>query len=381
MLLLVLVSASFCSGEPVGGPIGGPIIGGERLGSTEPFLDSKPWIPSPSQPVHLSRSARHPEAVVGRELGGSSLLDPNLRSNLVAEEEVPATQKLILGDWIAQWDTTYGAWFFYNINTEESTWIKPKELEHVVFNAPTKEELGAGGQLAGPRLQAQRGKGPKQNSLVGNPGGIPTWDSVRAPFRHPSPPRQAPAQEKILLESTVGDFFGFNTTSFASRGVIGGIRDSFTGIYDNIVKDYVTDVYTDVIEGYTIATIKLFGWFFFGGFLIMKGALLNGLVEDIGGRSMGELSLTERVTGRARSDDGSPLNYTLPFMKDLELTFPVEESLMTCYRGRVSCLDNDLPKEVETLLTNFSDMREFFSRWVELFERVEHMVVEGEDGL
>ena len=98
------------------------------------------------------------------------------------------------------------------------------------------------------------------------------------------PSRQAPAQEKILLESTTGDFFGFNTTSFASRGVIGGIRDSFTGIYDNIVKDYVTDVYTDVIEGYTIATIKLFGWFFFGGFLIMKGALLNGLVEDIGGK-------------------------------------------------------------------------------------------------
>ena len=69
--------------------------------------------------------------MVGRELGGSSLLDPNLLSKLVAEEEVvsdsqpflicfakvPATQKLILGDWIAQWDTTYGAWFFYNINT------------------------------------------------------------------------------------------------------------------------------------------------------------------------------------------------------------------------------------------------------------------------
>ena len=27
-------------------------------------------------------------------------------------------------------------------SSEESTWIKPKELEHVVFNAPTKEELG-----------------------------------------------------------------------------------------------------------------------------------------------------------------------------------------------------------------------------------------------
>merc|ERR1719370_2327689 len=138
MLLLVLVSATWCSGEPIGG---GQPLGAMEPRDHEPFLDSKPWIPSPSQPKHLSRTVRHPEAVVGRELGGSSLLDPNLRSNLLPEEEVPATQKLILGDWIAQWDTTYGAWFFYNINTEESTWIKPKELEHVVFNAPTKEEL------------------------------------------------------------------------------------------------------------------------------------------------------------------------------------------------------------------------------------------------
>ena len=65
MLLLVLVSATLCSGEPVGRPIEGPRpIGGpireQRLGATEPrdhqsFLDSKPWIPSPSQPKHLSR--------------------------------------------------------------------------------------------------------------------------------------------------------------------------------------------------------------------------------------------------------------------------------------------------------------------------------------
>ena len=32
-------------------------------------------------------------------------------------------------------------------------------------------------------------------------------------------------------------------------------------------------------------------------------------------------------------------------------------------------------------MTNISDMREFFDQWVELFERVEHMVIEGEDGL
>ena len=34
------------------------------------------------------RWARHPEAVVGRELGGSSLLDPNVSSNQISEEEV-----------------------------------------------------------------------------------------------------------------------------------------------------------------------------------------------------------------------------------------------------------------------------------------------------
>ena len=164
-----------------------------------------------------------------------------------------------------------------------------------------------------------------------------------------APSQLAPAQEKILLESTSGDFFGFNTTSFAQRGVLGGIRDSLAGIYDNIVKDYVTDVYTDVIEGYTIATIKLMGWFFFGGFLIAKGAILNGLVDDFGGillstithkhlkhrivlgggiiifinvtivsnttgRSLKEVSLTEAVTGRSHGDEPAA-NYTLPLIE------------------------------------------------------------------
>ena len=46
----------------------------------------------------------------------------------------------------------------------------------------------------------------------------------------------------------------------SNRGVVGGLLDSFNGIYENIVKDYVTDVYTDVIEGYSIATIKVSYW-------------------------------------------------------------------------------------------------------------------------
>ena len=54
-----------------------------------------------------------------------------------------------------------------------------------------------------------------------------------------------------------GGFFGFNTSVFASRGLAGGVYANLAGIYDNIVQAYVEDVYTDVIEGYTIATIKV----------------------------------------------------------------------------------------------------------------------------
>ena len=87
-------------------------------------------------------------------------------------------------------------------------------------------------------------------------------------------------------------------------------------------------VYTDVIEGYTIATIKLLGWFFFGSFLIIKGAvvqvtiiliiffiktILQGMV-DAGGRSLEGRSLTESVTG-IKEEEGGAVNYTIPLMK------------------------------------------------------------------
>ena len=91
-----------------------------------------------------------------------------------------------------------------------------------------------------------------------------------------------------------------------------GILGSVLFIGGFLVKSYVEAVYTDVIEGYTIATIKLFGWFFFGSFLIAKGAILNGLNE---GRSFSGPSLTETVTGVLQ--DGGPVNYTLPFLQPL----------------------------------------------------------------
>ena len=57
-----------------------------------------------------------------------------------SSSKVPANHQLIIGDWIAQWDTKYRAGYFYNINTETSTWIKPAELDCVSIKPPESEE-------------------------------------------------------------------------------------------------------------------------------------------------------------------------------------------------------------------------------------------------
>lgn len=270
----------------------------------------------------------------------------------------PPTHKLMVGDWIAQWDASYNAWFFYNIKTEESTWVKPKELHHVVFNSPPH----AGGK------KVPRNVGGAAN-LIPTHAGYSGLPQAQQQVFYP------PAQEKIL-ESSSGAFFGFNTTTFAERGLISGVYDSLAGIYDNIVQAYVEDVYTDVIEGYTIATIKLVGWFFFGSFLILKGSVLNylnGNKRDFDGRS-----LTESFTGRAIDDGSGVVNYTLPYLEDLKLTFPVDNSLLTCYKDRESCVRNDLPTELSQFLNNMFAVKDFFFKWLELGEKIGHMAMEGE---
>jgi hypothetical protein len=80
-----------------------------------------------------------------------------------------------------------------------------------------------------------------------------------------------------------GGFFGFNTSVLRTNGLIGGLYHNVQLLYDDVIKNYVSDVYVDVIEGYTIATIKLFGWFLMGSLMIGKGAILNDLVDT--GRS------------------------------------------------------------------------------------------------
>ena len=67
--------------------------------------------------------------------------------------------RLMVGDWIAEWDFTYGAWFYYNTKTgglfivqlnttfhlasefpEKSTWEQPPEMAHIKFKDPKTAE-------------------------------------------------------------------------------------------------------------------------------------------------------------------------------------------------------------------------------------------------
>lgn len=42
-----------------------------------------------------------------------------------------------------------------------------------------------------------------------------------------------------------------------SRGILGSLADTFAGLYDTYVADYVTNQYRDFVEGYTDATLKV----------------------------------------------------------------------------------------------------------------------------
>ena len=95
---------------------------------------------------------------------------------------------------------------------------------------------------------------------------------------------------------------------------------------------------------------QLIGWFFFGSALILKGAILN---HYLGGE------------GRSFSDANSGFFLSSPLFKvklmkcyeekylitppqDFELSFPVEDSLLECYKERDSCVNNDFPEEVKS---------------------------------
>ena len=70
--------------------------------------------------------------------------------------------------------------------------------------------------------------------------------------------KAVPQAQSKILESSQDNFFGFNTKPVKNRGLVGGLYESLSYLYESVIQDYVESVYTDVIEGYTIATIKVF---------------------------------------------------------------------------------------------------------------------------
>ena len=111
------------------------------------------------------------------------------------------------------------------------------------------------------------------------------------------------------MEDEDGNFFGFNYNATVKEqyGLGKSIIGSINYVYDNIIESYVEDIYTGVIEDYTIATVKvgkrfyfvyennlvilqLIGWFVFGSALIIKGAVLNHFLGGDAGRSFTDVN-------------------------------------------------------------------------------------------
>lgn len=274
----------------------------------------------------------------------------------VTNREVPAAHKMKIGDWIAQWDEEYQAWFFYNAITEISTWIKPKELWHVSFNKP--RPLDQQSHLNTIDTISIRDYQDTSREQSRNNDGI---------------------DEKVFLASDANgtEFFGFDIPQGKVDPYTGDVSldpwtafyDSLTGIYDNIVKDYVEDIYEDVIEGYTLATVKLLGWFFFGSMLVAKGAFLDTINA---GRSLdGPLEMKEFKVNMS-------LPFNLPMMESIPSTFSLDNSLLSCYGNRYSCVNDNLPGEVDHLISNIVGLKRFASNWMDLGEKIRHIAVEGD---
>lgn len=256
-----------------------------------------------------------------------------------------------MGDWIAQWDTKYRAWFYYNVNTEESTWFKPKELSHVIFKNPaTKRE-------------------PKYNT-------IPT-DRYGRPSKQPYSANDA--NRRIIVESDQDEFFGLNTETFKNEGFLAGLNAKMNDFYENTAKDYISDVYSDALEDYLGGTVQLVGWFLFGSMAVLFNDFMSNFKSS---RSFGAPTLTEFFTGRGMMDDNG--NVELPFARDLlglELKFPIDDTLVGCYKDRETCVNKDLPSELDLLISNVMQFKDFFWKWFSLSETISDMVGDMGEGI
>jgi len=286
-----------------------------------------------SQPEPLNPIVKElKSASSGPAKGEDFLASPSVTEVKVLADKKnhPGTYKILAGNWVAQWDSLYRAWFYYNTKTDFSTWDKPKELVHVKLNPP---------------------KG------------------MKPPSGRNGVPNQKPEAQEKFIESSQNNFFGFNTETVKDRSLFSGLLESVKYLYESIIEDYMGDVFTDVIEGYTSATINLIGWFIFGSMLVVKGAIVDHYSSSAKGYGR----------GRMFGEDGNNTEATFSLFKNFELKFPIEETILTCYKERTSCVENDFQTEFDYFLTNIVNMKNFVLDWLELGEKIGHLAVEGGD--
>ena len=128
--------------------------------------------------------------------------------------------------------------------------MKPRELQHVLLNSPSGSTLHYNKKTLNYHISVFL----NSTSLSGKTESLKP--KLLSSNSQPQYQAVAPAQSKIR-ESSQDNFFGFNTKPVKNRGLVGGLYDSLSYLYESVIQDYVESVYTDVIEGYTIATIKV----------------------------------------------------------------------------------------------------------------------------
>merc|ERR1712062_654895 len=109
------------------------------------------------------------------------------------------------------------------------------------------------------------------------------------------------------------------------------------------------------------------------------------IFDDVtdGSRSQHPHSLTDWFAtseGTSLDSEGNMI-YSLPFIKNvtgLQLSFPIDNSFSGCYRDRQSCLDKDLPTEIDLLVSNLLSFRGLITDWIGFSETITNIVEEKE---
>ena len=219
-----------------------------------------------------------------------------------------------------------------------------------------------------------------------------------------------------------GRWEGFNfsqeTRDISTGRVFGSAYDIWEDIYELIIKDYISDVYSDVIETFLGASIKVlllglrvslhwqtFLALWLGGLRNVPGT--EGSLADLQGRDLCPFLPRTWTSGQGEphrepgTDRGGGARQLQPALhrpvpgdlqllhsrpvtvhvQGVDLAFPVDNSLQECYRGRHTCLNNDLQGELNHLLLRATEVKTFLTGWYEVGQKLVTLTQLGEDSV